>query len=281
MGKVPSAVRSDSNQYDDDDENSRESEDSESPKSNSGGRRKKERPNFLLKARDTLSGHLVGQADMNPLGRLPRTEEEKRTVFRQLALLKSARQTHEECALRLGASRSTIAEWLNDPLYREIQQDLTQSARSSGFVSAGELVQDAIATIYHLMQHDPSGFVRYKSAEYLLKIAGMELPPSETQADDSREIAHLLETIRLRSGERQASGPAHQINVDIHVSGADSPIAETRVVDADPGDMTGFLSPAERAQLLAHQRAMQEEYERPMLPGGKIPDQPTPEQECE
>lgn len=266
MGKVPSAVRSDSNQYDDNDENSYESEDSELPKSNGDGkRRKKDRPNFLLKARDKLSSHLIGEADMNPLGRLPRNEEEKRIVFRQLALLKSARQTHEECALRLGASRSTIAEWLNDPLYREVQQDLTQSARTSGFVSAGELVQDALATIYHLMQNDPSGFVRYKSAEYLLKISGMELPPSESQADDSREIAHLLETIRLRSGERSA--PTPNINVDIHVSGP-----ETRVVDADPQDVgNGFLSPAERARLLEHQRAMQQEYERPMLPGGKIP----------
>lgn len=269
MGKVPSAVRSDSNQYDDDEENSPESEDSASPKSN---RRKKDRPNFLLKARDTLSGHLVGQADMNPLGRLPRNEEEKRLVFRQLALLKSARQTHEECALRLGASRSTIAEWLNDPLYREIQQDLTQSARSSGFVSAGELVQDAIATIYHLMQHDPSGFVRYKSAEYLLKIAGMELPPSEAQTDDSREIAHLLETIRLRSDGPQVSANQQNITVDIHVSGPETGIPERQVVDADPVDnATGFLSPSERAKLVAQQQAMLSEYELPMLPGGKIP----------
>lgn len=271
MGKVPSAVRSDSNQYDDDEEIGSESEDSASPK---GNRRKKDRPNFLGKARETLSGHLVGQASMNPLGRLPRNEDEKRLVFRELALLKSARMTHEECAAKLGASRSTIAEWLNDPLYREIQQDLTQSARSAGFVSAGELVQDALATIYHLMQHDPSGFVRYKSAEYLLKIAGMELPPSESQSDDSREIAHLLETIRLRAGNQQVAAP--QINVDIRVSGESR---EAQVVDADPQEMgSGFLSPTERARLIAQQQAMLDEYDVPMLPGGKIP---TPEQEPE
>lgn len=265
-GRVPTSGRVE--HYDGDEERD-EQPGEDSPK------KKKER-NFLASSRSRLTSHLVETATEPTLGRPPRSEEEKRQCFQQLALLRSARYTYEQCAEQLGVAKSTISLWLSDPLYKETCETIQQNSRYQGFVSVGTVVQDAIATMYSLMQTDPSGFVRYKSAEYLLKIAGMEIPPQQAVVDDKSAVNTFLDQVRARALDESRM----QVNVNINVTQPEGErdILEP-VVDALPSQeitvgttkISSLLPGDDYRTLLGQQQSMLSEYSEPLLPGGKLP----------
>ena len=167
-------------------------------------------------------------------------------------------------------SRSTIRDWLADPLYEQVCQELQVDARTQGFVTISAMVPDMLAMAYTGAQTDPSGFVRFKFIELLLRYAGMEQPQSLGAKDDKTEVNRFLDEVRTRAPQ--------QTNVNVHISLKDdgSPASDPTVVDALPpaGDdplSNSLLSHQELDTLTAHQQAMLAEYDQPLLPGGKLP----------
>ncbi len=242
---------------------------------NDGQDQKESSPSFLDQARLNMARELVDQATPKILGRPPKSETEKRECFRTLAMLQNARLTYDECAAKMGVSRSTIHNWLVDPLYQTVQYELAQETRAAGFVSVGALVQDAIATLAQLMRDAKSEFVRYKAAEQVTKLAGMEEPQQLQLADDSREVASILEAIRLRHSQgvqvtvnvaSASTSPAPEPSATVVESNLALPMATE-----EEASENSLFSLIEQQQLLEQQRQMAEEYNQPMMPGGRLP----------
>jgi hypothetical protein len=263
MARIPTSGR---RKYDEDDDDLEEET----------RKKKREKRETLKDARAAFATQLLDQADAPSLGRPPKDDEEKRAVFRQLALLRSTPgNTYEMCAERLGVSRSTIGLWLREPLYKDVCDELYQDGKRQGFVSASALVADAFATLYDRMQNDPSGFVRMSSAKIILEHAGLTQPMQAAVADDVREVNRFLEQARQR-GQQAAT----QVNVHISLSQQQGE-PSAPVVDALPTDPLPLLEqslfdPADQQSLAEQQMAMLAEYSQPLEPGGKLPGSVSP-----
>ena len=198
-----------------------------------------------------------------PLGRPYRTDDEKKVVYLQLVRLKENRKTHEECAELLGVSVRTIVNYLVDPFYGELVQEIQHEARERGHLLISDVIGDAVEKLYGLMHTAKSEFVQYKSAEYILKISGYEVPQEQRERDNQADVIDFLSKLDNRKDRKV------QLNVQINtiettnVSGSQNGAS---IVESDP--MSGYL--AEKAS----QRDVPpelERYMRPILPGGKIP----------
>lgn len=239
---------------------------------------KKQQTPFLEQARLTLARELLEQATPKQTGRPPKTDQEKRETYQALALLRNARMTYEECAQRLGVSVSSVRNYIADPFFQEVQADMAQQSRAAGFVSVGALVQDAIATMIELMRDAKSEFVRYKAAEQITRLAGMEEPQQALQRDDTRDVGRVLEAIRLRALAEQTSAP-QPAQVQVTINMADpatveqvvesvSSFSSSATTEEDGEDLYSLI---ERRQLREQQHRMRAEYEEPLLPGGHLP----------
>ena len=193
------------------------------------------------------SHHLMS---ITPLGRPPKGEEEKRTVFLDLLRLKENRKTNKECADTLGVSERTIANYLIDPLYQELYQTVIADATQQGRLLISDVIPEAVNKLYGLMQTARSEFVQYKSAEYLLKISGFEQEQQVAERDNQSEVIAFLNKLKDRPSK---------VQVNVHVTQDRS---GEQVVDADVIDAPAF--PVASEDDLA-------QYSVPMLPGGKIP----------
>lgn len=209
--------------------------------------------------------HLV---DLRSLGRPYRTDEEKQEVFIHLIRLKENRKTTAECADLLGLSPRTVANYIADPYYTELQMTLQQDAKQRGHLLISDVIDDAIYKLYGLMGSAKSEFVQYKSAEYLLKMAGYEIPQEARERDNQAEVIEFLAKLDARK-------PRVQVNVQIHGNGATTTetnihgaenVVEASVIDATT-DSTHYL-PQNASSVPDDELA---QYMRPMLPGGKMP----------
>jgi hypothetical protein len=183
--------------------------------------------------------HLVS---LKPLGRPYKSDEEKLEVFTQLVRLKENRKTNKECADLLSVSERTIVNYLADPFYTDVQTTLIAEAKVRGHLQISDVIDAAVNKLYGLMDTARSEFVQYKSAEYLLKMAGYENMVEERARDNQADVIEFLSKLQ------QGKHPKVQVNVQINQSSS----GET-FVDANPS--------------LADELA---QYQVPMLPGGKL-----------
>ena len=204
-----------------------------------------------------------------PLGRPPRTEEEKHEVFVHLIRLKENRRTNKECAETLGISERTVVNYLSDPYYGELVQMLQQDAKQRGHLLISDVIDEAVGKLYGLMHSAKSEFVQYKSAEYLLKMAGYEVPQEQRERDNQADVIEFLSKLGT-----QGKKPQVQVNVQINNQPSSSQTAQNateNVIEASI-DESMTIHPSLLTQ--GHEHAENEElaqYLRPMLPGGKIP----------
>jgi hypothetical protein len=211
------------------------------------------------------SQHLV---NIKPLGRPYKTDEEKHEVFLQLIRLKENRKTNKECAETLGVSERSITNYLADPYYGELVQNIQQDAKERGHLLISDVIDDAIQKLYGLMQTAKSEFVQYKSAEYILKVAGYEIPREQMERDNQADVIAFLSKL----DERQK--PRVQVNVQINQQTPDANIAinasesENRASMVESVPTNAFLPEKASSVSLNPELAR---YMRPMLPGGKLP----------
>lgn len=219
-----------------------------------------------------LSSRILEQVQVPKLGRPPKDDDEKREVFSSLAYLKSAGKTHKECAEALDVSERTIGNYLADPLYLQVQQEMQGQARSQGHTTISFLIDDALSEIYNLMKGANSEFVRFKSAETLLNFAGYNQPRETKPAENKDDLARFFQALNDREQQRLV-----QVNVSVTSvprTGADQDTPT--VVEALPapspvsvsGDATETLRDCDTVPSQALDLAF---YERPVLPGGKLP----------
>jgi hypothetical protein len=268
MAKVPTSGKKAS--YRDDDYDDENLEEGEKPK----------KPRHTLKdARASFATHLLETADAPAPGRPPKTDDEKREVFRTLAVLRSMPgSTYEDCAQKLGVSRSTIGTWLSDPLYKDICNELYQDGKRQGFVSASTLVADSFAMLYHLAQHANSDFVKYSALKTILEHAGLTQPMIAMVDDDTKEVSKFLELARQR-GIAPTAAPPQQVNVHVSITSESPQKDTTTVVDALPIEPAlpplavenSLFELADQEQLARQQAEMLAEYSQPLEPGGKLP----------
>jgi hypothetical protein len=190
------------------------------------------------------SRHLTAHTS---LGRPYKTDEEKLEQYTHLVSLKENRKTNQECADELGVSTRTIVNYLSDPYYEDVKTTLIAEAKARGHLQIADVIDDAVNKLHTLMSTARSEFVQYKSAEYLLKMAGYENMVEERERDNQADVIEFLAELQKRQSNMQ-------INVQVNQAGA---TASETIVDAVP-----FVPvlPDELAQ-----------YQVPMLPGGKLP----------
>src|SRR5260221_66950 len=186
----------------------------------------------------SLAARVLEDAKPPKLGRPPKDEEEKRSVFKALAYMKSGKLTNTECGQALDVSERSIVNYLNDPLYAEVQNELQSEAKNQGHTTISMLIDDALSVLYQLMHTAKSEFVSYKAAEKLLDVAGFNMPREEQQRDNREEVSRFLELVKTRAS----------VNVQVNIQQVGEGETKTQVVDAE-------LAP----------------YYRPVLPGGKMP----------
>lgn len=210
-------------------------------------------------AEDTDSGTFMGLSQtlaldhhIKPLGRSPRDEEEKRQVYEDLVRLKERRLTNRECGVALGYSERTIANYLTDPYYQEVQNDLIGQAKQRGHMLISEVIGPAIEKLYELMNTANSPFVQYKAAEKLLDVAGYNMPREEQRADSRAGLSSFLEELQRRRG--------NSVQVNVQVNTHPSSGSSESVVEALPVQAESLTIPAEL-----------ERYYLPVQPGGKLP----------
>ncbi len=184
----------------------------------------------------------------------PHTEEEKRATYLALARLKAQRFTREECAAALGVSVSSVARYLVDPRYEEVQNELMAESKQRGHFLISEVADDAINVIYDLMFNGKSEFVRYKAAEKLLDVAGYNVPREEQQRDSREGLKQFMDELRRRAERQQQP----QITVNINQQPADSAAdnQEETMIEATTTSPAPALPP----------------YTSQVQPGGKLPD---------
>jgi hypothetical protein len=201
--------------------------------------------------RITLASHILSTTQVPQLGRPPKDDEEKRQVYLALVHMKSARLTNKECAEKLGLSERTIANYLRDPYYVEVEGELQQTAKARGYDTIAMISDDALAELYSIMKTDKSGFVRFKSAEAILNYAGYGMPREEAKRDSREEVNRFLAMVNERQG-------SVQVNVQVNTPGA-LPASSTRetihVVESEEAPI-----PEELAQ-----------YYQLVGPGGSMP----------
>ena len=180
------------------------------------------------------------------LGRPPKDDQDKRVVFEQLIRLKEQRYTHSQCAEMLKCSERTIANYIADPLYKEVQGELVADAKQRGHLRIAEIIDEAVDTLYTMMKSGKSEFVRYKAAEKLLDVAGFNLPREEAHLDSREGLSRFLAEVEARRS---------QTTVNIQIVSTQ----EGQVVDADEAPATRSVPPE-----LAP-------YYQQVLPGGKLP----------
>jgi hypothetical protein len=190
------------------------------------------------------SRHLTAHTS---LGRPYKTDEEKLEQYTHLVRLKENRKTNQECADELGVSTRSIVNYLSDPYYEDVKTTLIAEAKARGHLQIADVIDDAVNKLHTLMQTARSEFVQYKSAEYLLKMAGYENMQEERERDNQADVIEFLSKL-------QGTKSKVQINVQVNQAGA---TASETIVDAVP-----FVPvlPDELTQ-----------YQMPMLPGGKLP----------
>lgn len=193
----------------------------------------------------SLASRVLEDARPPKLGRPPKDEEEKRAVFRALAYLKAGKLTNAECGQALDVSERSIVNYLNDPLYAEVQNELQSEAKNQGHTTISMLIDDALSVLFRLMHSAKSEFVSYKAAEKLLDVAGYNMPREEAQRDNREEVSRFLELVKTRASVN--------VQVNIQQVGTEGE-TKTQVVDAE-------LAP----------------YYRPVLPGGKLPPEVPPD----
>lgn len=179
------------------------------------------------------------------LGRPYKSDDEKLDQYTHLVRLKENRKTNKECADELGVSERTIANYLSDPYYEDVKTTLIAEAKARGHLQIADVIDDAVNKLHSLMHTARSEFVQYKSAEYLLKLAGYENMQEERERDNQADVIEFLS--KLQKGKQ----PTTQINIQVNQT-------TPTVVDA-------LLLP----QYVEEEEAF--DYSRPMLPGGKIP----------
>lgn len=186
------------------------------------------------------------------LGRPPRDEEDKRVVYEQLIRLKEQRYTHSQCASMLQCSERTIANYIADSLYKEIQSELVADAKQRGHLRIAEVIDEAVDTLYTMMKSGKSEFVRYKAAEKLLDVAGYNLPREEAHLDSREGLSRFLAEVESR-----------RARTIVNIQVTSSPTKGGQVVEAD-------VSPS----VLPPTRSVPPElapYYQRVLPGGKLP----------
>ena len=221
----------------------------------------------------TLSKQLIGQAMPPRLGRPPDTDEEKHLVLRALVYLKAANLTNLACAKELDVSERTVATYLKDEAYQELQQELFSGSRAAGYTSIGAMISIAMNKML-LLTEATSEFVQFKSAEYILKMAGYELPPEGRVAESRDEGIRFLDAIR-------AEATARTMNVNVNFStgsrnaphpGGDTPVAASpgvveQVIDALPSPT---ILPGDSLLAGGIPEELQQYYQ-PVKPGGMLP----------
>lgn len=226
------------------------------------------------RAQLSLATSLLAAAPALPhLGGPPKNDEEKRAVLEALVHLKSVGKTNKECASALEVSERSIVNYLNDPLFDEIQQELQGRARSLGHTTIAGLIPSAIAKLAYLVNHAQSEFVGFKAAETLLNFAGYNLPPQEQKRDNLDELTKFLEEVKAR---RSGGGSVpSQVNVNVSVVGQPSQevIVESTVSEVEPP--VALPVKAEGRQEVSPELA---QYYQIVQPGGFIPGSVPPSQ---
>lgn len=209
-----------------------------------------------------------------PLGREPRSDSEKREVYLQLVRLKAARKTHKECADILGVSVSTIANYVADPLYKEMQAELVSEAKDRGHVLIGELIDFSLEKMVALTSAQ-SEFVRFKALEYILNAAGFNLPREERGRDNQDGLTKFMDLLSSSRGRAEKPTQATVVNVEVHTAGGGSDGAQPSSLSTIEGSLS-FPSPQEGAgtAALPTEKTIPPElaqYYQQVLPGGKLP----------
>lgn len=181
------------------------------------------------------------------LGRPYKTDDEKREQYTHLVRLKENRKTNQECADELGVSTRSIVNYLADPFYEDVKTTLITEAKSRGHLQIADVIDDAVNKLHTLMSTARSEFVQYKSAEYLLKLAGYENMVEERERDNQADVIEFLSKLQGKQSKVQ-------INVQVNQAGV---TASETIVDAVP------FVPVLPDELV--------QYQTPMLPGGKLP----------
>jgi len=203
-----------------------------------------------------------------PLGREPRSDDEKREMYLQLVRLKAARKTHKECADAMGVSISTIANYVADPLYKEMQAELITEAKDRGHVLIGELIDYSLEKMVSLTSAQ-SEFVRFKALEYILNAAGFNLPREERGRDNQDGLTKFMEILSSRSTREK---PQTVVNVEVH-TGAESDEGKNGISVVESN--LSFSSSQAEGQDPGTRGVPPElaQYYQQVLPGGKLPFQ--------
>jgi hypothetical protein len=204
--------------------------------------------------------HLVA---MPTLGRPYETDEEKADVYALLARLKENRKTNQECADILCVSKRTVANYLIDPYYAEVEASLIHEAKRRGHLQISDVIDDSVNKLYSLMNTARSEFVQYKSAEYLLKISGYENEVQERERDNQADV------IKFLSGLDRRKGVPVQVNVTVNQSPSSEPSESPHIDSTLVSSSSSILG--ERSIMEVGEDEELAQYLRPMLPGGKLP----------
>src|SRR5467141_156875 len=69
----------------------------------------------------------------------PKTEEEKTVFFANLIRLREEGLTIEKCAIEMGVCERSIRNYLAEPLYKELQEQMIADAKNMGHLMISEV----------------------------------------------------------------------------------------------------------------------------------------------
>lgn len=190
------------------------------------------------------------QTKMLPITKgAPRNDEEKRVFITNLIRLQEQRCTAQQCADTLGVSRGTIHNYMRDPLYTEIQNEIISYAKDTGHVTLSDLIDDAISELYNLMHTAKSEFTRFKAIELVLEATGYKMEREQAKTDSREGVKRFLEEVEARRRQQTV------VNVQINQMPSDVRVTH------DEGTVVESTVPNELVP-----------YQQHVLPGGKLPD---------
>jgi predicted transcriptional regulator len=123
-------------------------------------------------------------------------EEAKQNFVLNLVRLREQRFTIAECAVKMGVSESTVKNYLQEPLYKEMQDLIVSESKNIGHQLISEVIPMAIEKMVDLMNdRKVSPFVQFKAAETLLTFAGYSEPHEESKSDSRTDVVKFLKDV--------------------------------------------------------------------------------------
>lgn len=199
-----------------------------------------------------------------------RDDSVKRRLLRRLIRLKQDRKTNRECAQVLEVSERTVYNYINDPMYAEMQQEMSASARDEGHVRLAETISEAIDELYVIMKNGDSEFVRFKAAEALLNYNGYNVPREQKMENSKTEYDRFMRLV----DEKLKHHTLSQVNISIHTDGPHTrnemnALPAGPIVDADADANSEIFDGNDLPPDL-------QKYAITVLPGGKLPSMQRP-----